>query len=212
MAGVSAVNRPTETVNDHEERPMTRILLVDDDIELSGMLAEYFEQEGFHAHTVGDGESGVSAALSNDFDVVVLDVMMPRMNGIEVLRAIRARSTVPVLMLTARGDDIDRILGLELGADDYVPKPCSPRELVARVRAILRRLHPDKAEANQDAQIQAGELIMWPQSRTAQWGHTPAGVDGNRVPFARNTCQTRRQRGQQTRTIHRCIGPPAGAL
>lgn len=157
---------------------MTRILLVDDDVELSGMLAEYFEQEGFHARTASDGESGVAAALSNDYDIIVLDVMMPRMSGIEVLREIRAKSTVPVLMLTARGDDIDRILGLELGADDYVPKPCSPRELVARLRAILRRLHPDRAEANQDTQIQVGELTMWPQSRTAQWGDVALDLTG----------------------------------
>lgn len=157
---------------------MTRILLVDDDVELSGMLAEYFEQEGFHALTVSDGENGVAAALSNDYDIVVLDVMMPRMSGIDVLREIRAKSTVPVLMLTARGDDIDRILGLELGADDYVPKPCSPRELVARIRAILRRLHPDRAEANQDAQIQVGELTMWPQNRTAQWGDIALDLTG----------------------------------
>lgn len=157
---------------------MTRILLVDDDVELSAMLAEYFEQEGFYTQTASDGESGVAAALNDDYDIVVLDVMMPRMNGIEVLRKIRTTSTVPVLMLTARGDDIDRILGLELGADDYVPKPCSPRELVARLRAILRRIQPDKTEVHQDTQIQVGNLTMWPQNRTAQWGDIPLELTG----------------------------------
>lgn len=116
-----------------------RILLVDDDVELAGLLSDYLVRDGFAVETVPDGESGVSGALSGRFSVVVLDVMMPGIGGIEALRRIRAASTVPVLMLTARGDDLDRIVGLELGADDYVPKPCLPRELAARLRAILRR-------------------------------------------------------------------------
>lgn len=118
---------------------MNKVLLVDDDVELVSMLREYIESEGFAADAVHDGEAGVAAALSGQYAIVVLDVMMPRVNGIEALRRIRAHSQVPVLMLTARGDDVDRIVGLELGADDYVPKPCTPRELVARLRAILRR-------------------------------------------------------------------------
>ena len=115
------------------------ILLVDDDVELAGLLRDYLVRDGFTAEAVPDGESGVAAALSGRFAIVVLDVMMPGIGGIEALRRIRAASTVPVLMLTARGDDFDRIIGLELGADDYVPKPCLPRELAARLRAILRR-------------------------------------------------------------------------
>lgn len=116
-----------------------RILLVDDDIELATMLSDYLVRDGFEVLAVPDGESGVAEALSGRFALVVLDVMMPGIGGIEALRRIRAASTVPVLMLTARGDDLDRIVGLELGADDYVPKPCLPRELAARLRAILRR-------------------------------------------------------------------------
>ncbi|HRC56884.1 MAG TPA: response regulator, partial [Kofleriaceae bacterium] len=107
---------------------MTKVLLVDDDVELAAMLKEYLEQEGFEAVAVHDGEAGVHAALSGDYAIAVVDVMMPRVNGVEALRRIRAASRMPVLMLTARGDDVDRIVGLELGADDYVPKPCTPRE------------------------------------------------------------------------------------
>ena len=117
----------------------TQLLLIDDDIELCAMLGEYLAPEGFTVTALHDGESGARAALSGAFDVVVLDVMMPRLNGIDALRRIRVASSVPVLMLTAKGDDTDRIVGLELGADDYLPKPFNPRELVARLRAILRR-------------------------------------------------------------------------
>ncbi|WP_417068557.1 response regulator [Niveibacterium terrae] len=148
---------------------MPRVLLVDDDTELASLLVEYLNQDGFDADAVHDGESGVEAALSGHYSLVVLDVMMPRMNGVEALRAIRAASRIPVLMLTARGDDIDRILGLELGADDYVPKPCTPRELSARIRAILRRLD-ERGEAAADVEaLRNGPLVLWPQRRAAQW-------------------------------------------
>ncbi|MFC3532759.1 response regulator [Vogesella facilis] len=161
---------------------MNKVLLVDDDVELSAMLAEYLEQEGFVAQRVHDGASGVQQALSGDFDIVVLDVMMPRLNGVEALRQIRAHSRLPVLMLTARGDDIDRILGLELGADDYVPKPCTPRELVARLRAILRRGQSSDAPAGQlagDGSLQAGALQLWPARLTAHWYGQPLALTGS---------------------------------
>ena len=116
-----------------------RILLVDDDAELTELLRDYLEREGFAVRTSHDGATGVTAALSNRYDIVVLDIMMPGMSGIEALARIRAESSIPVIMLTARGDDADRVTGLELGADDYVPKPCTPRELAARIRAILKR-------------------------------------------------------------------------
>ena len=141
------------------------VLLADDDIELSGMLKEYLEREGFTVTVVHDGEAAARAALGGSHQIVVLDVMMPKVDGVEALRRIRASSRVPVVMLTARGDDIDRIVGLELGADDYVPKPCTPRELVARLRAILRRVQPG-AEAGP---LQAGALTLWPEKRSAQW-------------------------------------------
>ena len=147
---------------------MTSVLLVDDDVELCGLLGEYLGSEGFTVNAVHDGESGVIAALSGDYQLVVLDVMMPRMGGIDALRRIREHSRVPVLMLTARGDDVDRIVGLELGADDYVPKPCSPRELVARVRAILRRTQPSPSTQSEQV-LQVGALQVWPGQRRVSW-------------------------------------------
>ena len=115
------------------------ILLADDDIELCGLLKEYFESEGFDVRLANDGAAALDEAGKPGLDLVVLDVMMPKMNGMDVLRELRKVSRLPVIMLTAKGDDMDRILGLELGADDYVPKPCNPRELLARIRAVMRR-------------------------------------------------------------------------
>lgn len=148
---------------------MAKVLLIDDDVELSGMLKEYLEADGFEVETMHDGESGSAAALSGSYQIVVLDVMMPRLNGIDTLRNIRARSNVPVIMLTAKGDDADRILGLELGADDYVPKPCNPRELTARIRSILRRANPAVLDDESSAPLQVGHLNMWPAQRRAEW-------------------------------------------
>jgi two-component system OmpR family response regulator len=141
----------------------TQVLLADDDVELSAMLKEYLEREGYAVTAVHDGEA--AARLAPGFQIVVLDVMMPRLDGIEALRRIRAQSRVPVIMLTARGDDVDRIVGLELGADDYVPKPCTPRELAARLRAILRRTQPQAAAGPLTVQ----GLVLWPEKRRAEW-------------------------------------------
>lgn len=118
---------------------MTHILLADDDVELCEMLTEYLCAEGFAVTSVHDGESAVRRAGHEDYDLIVLDVMMPRKNGLDVLRDLRPRCLTPVLMLTARDEDVDSIVGLELGADDYLGKPCNPRVLVARIRAVLRR-------------------------------------------------------------------------
>lgn len=115
------------------------ILIVDDDVEMTVMLSEYLRTEGFQVKVVFDGEEGVACAVSGDFAAVILDVMLPKLSGVDALRRIRQRSEVPVIMLTAKGDSIDRVVGLELGADDYVPKPYFPPELVARLRAVLRR-------------------------------------------------------------------------
>jgi len=117
------------------------ILLADDDTELSGLLKEYFESESFTVRLAPDGVTALEEARKSGLDLIVLDVMMPGMNGMDVLKELRKESKIPVIMLTARGDDMDRILGLELGADDYVPKPCNPRELLARIRAVMRRGH-----------------------------------------------------------------------
>lgn len=152
---------------------MANVLLIDDDIELVEMLKEYLEQDGFTVHAVHDGQQGLAAAMTGRFDIAVLDVMMPKVDGVDTLRRLRRESRMPVLMLTAKGDDTDRILGLELGADDYVPKPCTPRELSARLRAILRRTQPAPAEEKTAAHLVAGELEMWPEQRRAQWAGTP---------------------------------------
>ena len=127
---------------------MNRILIIDDDEELCELVAEYLTVEGFEAEAVHDGESGLQKALSNEYDLITLDVMLPKKNGFDVLRELRQTSKIPVLMLTARGDDMERIVGLEIGADDYLPKPFNPRELVARLRAILRRVQTEQ-ESNQ---------------------------------------------------------------
>ncbi|MBA3784684.1 MAG: response regulator [Acidobacteria bacterium] len=127
---------------------MNRILIIDDDEELCELVAEYLTVEGFQTEAVHDGENGLRRALSNQFDLITLDVMLPNKNGFDVLRELRRTSKIPVLMLTARGDDMERIVGLEIGADDYLPKPFNPRELVARLRAILRRVQT-KQESNE---------------------------------------------------------------
>lgn len=149
---------------------MDKILLIDDDIELVEMLKEYIDLEGFSANTAHDGEAGLNALRADTFDLVVLDVMMPKLNGIDTLRRIRQTSNMPVIMLTAKGDDADRIVGLELGADDYVPKPCTPRELVARIRAILRRSKP---QAHQAKTITLNQLILIPEQRRVEWSGVP---------------------------------------
>lgn len=151
---------------------MNRVLLVDDDVELCGMLKEYLEAEGFAVDVVHDGVHGADKALGDAYEVVVLDVMLPGIGGFESLRRIRAHSQMPVLMLTAKGDDVDRIIGLELGADDYLPKPCNPRELAARLRAILRRTaqHPDSTVSARPLVV--GDLVVRPAQRVAQWRTT----------------------------------------
>lgn len=146
-----------------------KVLLIDDDVELVEMLKEYLEREGIAVTTAHDGEQGLAEALTGDYEIVVLDVMMPRLTGIETLRRIRMKSSVPILMLTARGDDTDRIIGLELGADDYVAKPCTPRELTARIRAILRRTQVAALHGQSSQSLEVGELRMWPTQRRAEW-------------------------------------------
>src|SRR5216683_2403351 len=122
-----------------KSEPLERILVVDDDVELCNLVVEYLHAEGFAVECVHDGESGLQRATAGEYMLTVLDVMLPGINGFEVLRRIRATSRLPVLLLTARGEDVDRIVGLEIGADDYLPKPFNPRELVARIRASVRR-------------------------------------------------------------------------
>jgi two-component system, OmpR family, response regulator CpxR len=142
---------------------MERVLIVDDDVELCELVAEYLTPEGFEVEAVHNGEEGLKRALSGEHVLVVLDVMLPGMSGLEVLRRLRPESRVPVLILTARGDDVDRIVGLEVGADDYLPKPFNPRELVARIRAILRRTRPSASPSPE--KITVGDVELDPAAR-----------------------------------------------
>ena len=147
-------------------RRMDQILIVDDDIELCGLVQEYLTAEGFTLQAVHDGEAGLQKAMANEFALVILDVMLPGINGFEVLRRIRSVSKVPVLLLTARGEDVDRIVGLEIGADDYLPKPFNPRELVARIRAILRRAKPPKPGEAVPEILSVGDVELDPATRS----------------------------------------------
>lgn len=147
------------------------ILVIDDDVELCDLLIEYLGAEGFAVHAVHDGREGLARASAGEHALVVLDVMLPGHNGFEVLRRLREVSQVPVVMLTARGQDVDRIVGLEMGADDYLAKPFNPRELVARIRAIQRRL--DRLEdtpASAGEVLSAGDVELHVASRTVLRG------------------------------------------
>lgn len=137
------------------------------------MLAEFLATEGLDTEIAGDGEAGLVAALDGEFDAVVLDVMLPGKNGFDVLRGIRAKSRVPVIMLTARGEETDRIVGLELGADDYLPKPFNPRELAARLRAVLRRVHAGSGEP-----VEHFGLRLDPQARRVSLDGEPVALTG----------------------------------
>jgi two-component system, OmpR family, response regulator CpxR len=145
-----------------------QILLIDDDVELCSLVTEYLEAEGFKVEAVFDGKRGLERALSGPQLLVVLDVMLPGLNGLDVLRRIRITSKMPVLLLTARGEDVDRIVGLEIGADDYLPKPFNPRELVARIRAILRRTRGAPQIDPIPDVIRVGDIELDPATRTVR--------------------------------------------
>lgn len=145
---------------------MTRLLIVDDDKELSDMLSEYLGSEGFEIDAVYNGLAAIERVKGHAYDALILDVMMPELDGFGVLRHIRSYSEIPVLMLTAKGDDIDRIVGLEMGADDYLPKPFNPRELLARIKAILRRQSPAETPDAEPVLFVSG-LMMDSSTRVA---------------------------------------------
>ena len=149
-----------------------RILVIDDDVELASLLRTFLQREGFTPEFVYDGKAGLERALQGGYDLIVLDVMLPGIDGFEVLRRLRQQSRVPVIMLTARGEDVDRIVGLEIGADDYVPKPFNPRELAARIRAIQRRVQSTEPAAR----FEVNGVVIDPGSREVF-------CDGKRVEF-----------------------------
>lgn len=190
---------------------MTKVLLIDDDIELTNLLCEYLTEEGFAVETTADGRIGVAEAMSSSTDLIVLDIMMPRMNGIEVLRKIRQVSDVPVLMLTARGDDVDRISGLNLGADDYVAKPCSPGELAARIRAILRR----SGRAERDGaveEIKTGRLVLYPSNRRAEWDGAQLELTGTEFSLLEVLVRSAGQLVSKQEISLRAFGKPLTAF
>ncbi|WP_347986568.1 response regulator transcription factor [Methylomonas sp. AM2-LC] len=147
---------------------MTKILMIDDDVELVELFKDYLQQEGFQVDFSHLGQVGLQLALSGNYELVMLDIMLPDMKGTEVLNKIRQHSHIPVLMFTAKGDDVDKIIGLESGADDYVPKPCTPRELVARIRAIIKRTGTLSSTTIERLVI-AGPLKIWSEKRKAAW-------------------------------------------
>jgi two-component system response regulator CpxR len=158
---------------------MDRVLIVDDDVELCRLLGERLSSEGFALEAVHDGPRGLERVLSQEHALVILDLMLPGMGGLDVLRRVRTHSPVPVLILTARGEDVDRILGLEIGADDYLPKPFNPRELIARIRAILRRTSRTLATGNS---ITVGDIQFDPAAREVRMDGVP--IDLTSVEFA----------------------------
>ena len=146
---------------------MENLLVIDDDTGLCELVGEYLEVEGFKVEAVHNGEAGVERALSGEHKLAVLDVMLPGINGFEVLRRIRSQSQLPIVMLTARGDDVDRIVGLEIGADDYLPKPFNPRELLARINAVLRRVRSDEQNEKPGREtLTIGDIEMDNRTRT----------------------------------------------
>ena len=164
---MSAVKKSSSSVN-----PFTRrLLIIDDDAELCELLAEYLQPEGFQVDAVHTGTEAVEKALTENYALLVLDVMLPGLRGFDVLQKIRATSRIPVIMLTARGEDVDRILGLEIGADDYLPKPFNPRELAARIQAVLRRSGEAKARdvvSAVEELVRIGDIELSPASRVVR--------------------------------------------
>lgn len=151
------------------DEPLGEILVVDDDVELCELLAEFLEPEGFKVDSAHTGTNGLKKALEGGYSIIVLDVMLPGMNGFDVLRELRRQTDTPVLMLTAKGEEVDRIVGLEMGADDYLPKPFNPRELLARIRAITRRAAQRRTGPPSGTEpVTVGDVIFDPASRSVR--------------------------------------------
>jgi DNA-binding response OmpR family regulator len=157
---------------------MQKILLIDDDKELTQLLGEYLNNEGFAVDMIHDGQDAIAITEEHDYALIVLDVMLPIRNGFDVLKILRQHIQTPVIMLTAKGDTIDRVIGLEIGADDYLSKPCDPRELVARIRAILRRSQQTAITPASPERIASGKLSLHLGTRTASWNEQDVVLTG----------------------------------
>lgn len=184
-----------------------KILIIDDDVELATLLIDYLSLEGFEAKSAQNGLDGLTMLANDDFDLIVLDVMMPGMSGTETLTKIREKYKTPVLMLTARGDPVDRILGLELGADDYVPKPCTPRELVARMRAILRRT---SANDNSSGPVQVGKLSIDLSQRRVTYDSQPIAFTGTELALIEMLARHAGEPVAKADIYPRILGRPLG--
>jgi DNA-binding response OmpR family regulator len=177
------------------QRANPRLLIVDDDRELCQLVAQYLEPEGFILSVVHTGREGIRTAVEGNHELIVLDVMLPDKKGFDVLREIRTHLRTPVLMLTARGDEFDRILGLELGADDYLPKPFSPRELIARISAILRRSgwQSESATASRPPVIHSGDIDLDLAARTVSRAGEPLRLTSAEFDLLRALFEARGQ-------------------
>ena len=184
-----------------------KILIIDDDVELNTLLVDYFTLEGFEASPAHTGTEGLEILEHKQFDLIILDVMMPGISGVQTLQRIREKWRTPVLMLTARGDPVDRILGLELGADDYVPKPCSPRELVARIRAILRR---SAGGENSRGPVQLGELVIDMAQRRATYKDKPIPLTGTELSLLEMLARSAGEPVAKADIYPRILGRPMG--
>ncbi|NLD39554.1 MAG: response regulator [Desulfatiglans sp.] len=146
-----------------------RVLIIEDDAKIRMLLKEYLEGNGFEVITLSDGNNALDSINSESPDIVILDIMLPGKNGLEVLKEIRQKNSIPIIMLTAKGEDADRIVGLELGADDYLPKPFNPRELLARMRAVMRRIFQEKeADTDPENLVMAGGIVLNRAKQTAK--------------------------------------------
>ena len=168
-------------------RHSTNVILIDDDRELGVMLTDFLRPDRLELTVCGSGEDGLECLASGNFDLVILDIMLPGISGLDALKQIRRTSDVPVIMLTARGDDVDRIIGLEFGADDYLAKPFNPRELVARIKAILRRSHREAPESDQ---LRLGEIELRPRTHRASVGGDALRLTGTEFEILRCLLET----------------------
>lgn len=172
------MNQPTTTAT---------VLLIDDDRQLGEMLTDFLQADRLDVTACASGEEGLDALRDGAFDLIILDIMLPGINGLDVLKSLRQSSDIPVIMLTARGDDVDRIIGLEFGADDYLAKPFNPRELVARIKAILRRA-PQHTLRNENLEL--GTIRLDPQTRTASVEGQPLRLTGTEYEILRCLLET----------------------